>query len=92
MPTSNHIHLFVVDDGNREVIPKSIQLVAGRTGQEYNQRKLRDGAFWEEGLITPIFGTLTHKYQRDSFATPIESKENDRENGQRKRHCSSVLT
>ena len=26
---------------------KSIKLVAGRTGQEYNQRKNRNGAFWE---------------------------------------------
>ena len=46
--TSNHIHLLVADDGERDVIPKSIQLVAGRTGQEYNQRKKRRGAFWED--------------------------------------------
>ena len=46
--TSNHIHLLVMDDGKRDVIPKSIQLVAGRTGQEYNQRKKRKGAFWED--------------------------------------------
>jgi putative transposase len=25
-----------------------MQLVAGRTGQEYNQRKNRKGAFWED--------------------------------------------
>ena len=31
---SNHIHLLVADDGGRDVIPKSIQLVVGRTGQE----------------------------------------------------------
>jgi len=48
MVTSNHIHLLVVADGNREVIPRSIKLVAGRTGQEYNQRKKRRGAFWED--------------------------------------------
>jgi putative transposase len=48
MVTSNHIHLLVVDDTKREVIPKSIQLVAGRTGQEYNQRKNRKGAYWED--------------------------------------------
>ena len=46
--TSNHIHLLVADDGERGVIPKSIKLVAGRTGQEYNQRKNRKGAFWED--------------------------------------------
>jgi hypothetical protein len=48
MITSNHIHLLVIDDGDRDVIPKAIQLVAGRTGQEYNQRKDRKGAYWED--------------------------------------------
>jgi putative transposase len=48
MVTSNHIHLLVVDDGDRDVIPNSMQLVAGRTGQEYNQRKDRKGAYWED--------------------------------------------
>ncbi len=48
MVTSNHIHLLVSDDGDRDTIPKSIQLIAGRTGQEYNQRKKRNGAFWED--------------------------------------------
>ncbi|MDY6912293.1 MAG: transposase [Chloroflexota bacterium] len=48
MVTSNHVHLLVVDTGKRDVIPKSMQLVAGRTGQEYNQRKNRKGAFWED--------------------------------------------
>jgi putative transposase len=46
--TSNHIHLLVADDGDRDVIPNSMQLVAGRTGQEYNQRKGRKGAYWED--------------------------------------------
>jgi len=48
MITLNHIHLLVVDDGDRAVIPRSIQLVAGRVGQEYNLRKNRTGAFWED--------------------------------------------
>jgi putative transposase len=46
--TSNHIHLLVVDDGERDVIPRSMQLIAGRTGQEYNRRKNRKGAFWQD--------------------------------------------
>jgi len=46
--TCNHVHLLVVDDGGRDVIPHSMKLVAGRTGQEYNQRKGRKGAFWED--------------------------------------------
>jgi putative transposase len=44
--TSNHIHLLVKDT-NQQVIPKSLQLIAGRAAQEYNQRKRRKGAFWE---------------------------------------------
>ena len=48
MATSNHIHLLVVDNGKRDTIPNSMQLMAGRTGQEYNQRKERKGAFWED--------------------------------------------
>jgi len=48
MVTSNHIHLLVVDDGDRKVIPNPMQLVAGRTGQEFNQRKKRKGAYWED--------------------------------------------
>ena len=46
--TSNHIHLLVFDETGRDVIPNSIKLVAGRTGQEYNLRKKRKGAFWED--------------------------------------------
>ena len=45
--TSNHIHLLVVDS-DQEVIAKSLQLIAGRTGQEFNKRKERKGAFWED--------------------------------------------
>ncbi len=48
MVTSNHVHLLVCDNGGRNVIPDSIKLVAGRTGQEYNVRKNRKGAFWED--------------------------------------------
>jgi len=48
MITSDHIHMLVNDDGPSDVISKSMQLIAGRTGQEYNQRKSRKGAFWED--------------------------------------------
>jgi putative transposase len=47
MVTSNHIHLLVKDTG-ANVIAESIQLIAGRTAQEYNQRKGKQGAFWED--------------------------------------------
>ena len=41
--TSNHIHLLVKDTADG-VIPSSMQLVAGRTAQEYNRRKTRLGS------------------------------------------------
>ena len=43
--TSNHIHLLVVDS-EPQTIAKSLQLIAGRTGQEFNKRKERKSAFW----------------------------------------------
>ena len=46
--TSNHIHLLAVGNNERDVIPNSIKLIAGRTGQEFNQRKSRKGAFWKD--------------------------------------------
>ena len=46
--TSNHIHLLIKVNQGQDVLPQTIQLIAGRTGQEYNQRKERKGAFWED--------------------------------------------
>jgi len=45
--TSNHIHLLIVD-GESDAISESIQLIAGRTAQQFNRRKERKGAFWED--------------------------------------------
>ena len=45
--TSNHIHLLVQDTG-ADAISRSLQLIEGRTGQEYNNRKCRKGAYWED--------------------------------------------
>lgn len=45
--TSNHIHLLARDTGN-QVLARSMQLIAGRTAQEFNQRKGRKGAYWED--------------------------------------------
>jgi len=57
--TSNHIHLLVVDT-KEGVIPKSLQLIAGRTGQEYNNRKYRKGAFWEDRYHATAVETGEH--------------------------------
>ena len=45
--TRNHIHLLVLDRGCGE-IAASMQLVAGRAGQAYNERTGRLGAFWQD--------------------------------------------
>jgi putative transposase len=42
MITSNYVHLLVKDTGTN-IIADSMQLIAGRTAQEYNQRKGRQG-------------------------------------------------
>ena len=50
--TSNHIHLLVYSNHDREAVPRATQLVAGRVEQEYNQRKNRKKASWEDRYHT----------------------------------------
>ena len=57
------MYLLVADDGDRMSILRSIQLVAGRTGQEYNQRKGRKGAFWEDRYHATAVETVRHFLQ-----------------------------
>jgi putative transposase len=57
--TSNHIHLLVWDSGEG-VIPNSVQLIAGRTAQEFNHRKGRKGAFWEDRYHATAVETDAH--------------------------------
>lgn len=57
--TSNHIHLLVKDRGNSE-IGRSMQLIAGRTAQEYNKRKSRRGAFWEDRYHSTAVQSTDH--------------------------------
>jgi len=56
---ANHVHLLVID-GERGVIPKSLQLVAGKTAQEFNRRKSRKGAFWEDRYHATAIETGRH--------------------------------
>jgi len=57
--TSNHVHLLVRDRGQGE-IPRSMQLIAGRTGQAFNHRKGRKGAFWEDRYHATAVQTGDH--------------------------------
>ena len=45
------------------MIPDSIKLVAGRVGQEYNTRKNRRGAFWEDRYHATAIQTDEHLVQ-----------------------------
>ncbi len=60
MVTSNHIHLLVYDNDGKNIIPDSIKLTAGRTAQEYNIRKKRKGAFWEDRYHATAVETNQH--------------------------------
>lgn len=60
--TSNHIHLLVLDQchNDGQTIPRSLQLAAGRVAQEYNKRKHRSGAFWEDRYHATAIETGDH--------------------------------
>jgi len=57
--TSNHIHLLCADRG-RDEIPVSLQLIEGRVAQEFNSRKNRRGAFWEDRYHATAVQTDNH--------------------------------
>ncbi|MEE9319221.1 MAG: transposase [Granulosicoccus sp.] len=57
--TSNHIHLLVRDCGN-DAIPNSMQLIAGRSAQEFNRRLDRRGAFWEDRYHATAIQSSVH--------------------------------
>lgn len=46
--TSNHIHLLVRDVCPHGDLSQFMQLLQSRTAQEYNKRKKRKGAYWED--------------------------------------------
>ncbi|MCK4865965.1 MAG: transposase [Gammaproteobacteria bacterium] len=60
--TSNHIHLLV-QDTKVGVIPRSMQLIAGRSAQHYNQRKNRKGAFWEDRYHATAIESDSHLHK-----------------------------
>jgi putative transposase len=57
--TSNHVHLLLRDTG-KNIIARSMQLVAGRMGQAFNRRKGRQGAFWEDRYHATAVEADTH--------------------------------
>ncbi len=71
MTTSNHIHLLVHDLEGHEVMPESMQLVVGCTAEEYNQRKQRHGAFWEDSYHATAIES-GHRTKATRTAKPLE--------------------
>lgn len=57
--TSNHVHLLVLDRKPGS-IARSMQLISGRVAQEFNQRKARKGAFWEDRYFATAVSTDHH--------------------------------
>lgn len=57
--TSNHVHLLVHDQGNNAISP-AMQLISGRTAQEFNRRQSRKGAFWEDRFHATAVQTNEH--------------------------------
>ncbi len=45
--TSNHVHL-IVTASSQKAVSSMVQLAAGCTAQQYNNRKQRTGPFWED--------------------------------------------
>jgi putative transposase len=70
MNTSNHVHLLVFDKAGRNVIPDSIKLVAGRTGQEYNVRKNRKSIKYLSPIFVPYFFTIATNNEREFQRVP----------------------
>ncbi len=60
--TCNHVHMLVRDRGLNE-IPRSIALVAGRTGWEFNRRNERVGAFWQDRYHATAIDSETHLFR-----------------------------
>src|SRR5688572_10723949 len=57
--TSNHVHLLAKDTMAGAII-RSMQLIAGRTAQEFNLRKRRQGAYWEDRYHATAVETGEH--------------------------------
>jgi putative transposase len=63
MVTANESHLLVRDGGDRDVIPNSIQLIVGRTGQDFSHRKARKVMYWNDRYHATAVETDRHLTQ-----------------------------
>lgn len=60
--TCNHIHLLISDNMVDGSVSRFMQLIEGRTAQEYNSSKKRKGAFWEDRYHATAIGSDDHLF------------------------------
>ncbi|MFP4195095.1 MAG: transposase [Desulfobacterales bacterium] len=54
--TSNHIHLLVYSNHDREAVPRALQLVPGRVGvEDYIQKGIKQEKIWTETIAAGLF-------------------------------------
>jgi hypothetical protein len=58
-------HSSLVKDTGPSVIAESMHLIAGRTAQEYNERKNRHGPLWEDRYHATAIKANEHLHRRD---------------------------
>jgi REP element-mobilizing transposase RayT len=61
--TKNHVHLLVANDSDTDSIARSMQLIAGRTAQEFNKSVKRSGSFWEDRYHATAVDSLNHLHR-----------------------------
>jgi len=59
---SNHIHLLV-HSNSQNVISDSMHLIAGASGQAFNKRKNRQGAYWQDRYFATAIQSNKHFIQ-----------------------------
>lgn len=61
--TCNHIHLLVEDNGIRNSIPRTMQLVQGQFAQSFNRQKNRINAFWGDRYFATAIESGFHLFR-----------------------------
>ncbi|MBD3241593.1 MAG: transposase [Chitinivibrionales bacterium] len=70
MATMNHVHLVVLDrdtSPKTKTIARSMHMIAGETAQQYNVRKGRRGAFWDDRYHGTLVEAESHLFNCLSY-------------------------
>lgn len=58
--TLNHVHIIMINESKENSIAEAMHLVSGRTAQEFNDRKNRLGAYWEDRYHATVVESGNH--------------------------------